>query len=206
MKQPTGCAKRTALALAILVILSATGCGVERSQSGQNKDVKIATPFGGLQVKTNEAVVPSEIGLPIYPGASEVKKDKDNSAADVNLNFGSFRMRVKAVSYQTADTPGKVEAFYRDGLKRFGDVIACRDNHPVGSPAQTSEGLGCDSSGNHSSVDGTSGKGKLELKAGSGEHQHIVGIEPEAGGTKFGLVALDLPSRSFSDGGGDGRQ
>ena len=34
---------------------------------------------------------------------------------------------------------------------------------------------------------------KLELKAGSRQHQHIVAINPEGTGTKLGLVALDLP-------------
>ena len=44
--------------------------------------------------------------------------------------------------------------------------------------------------------------GKTELKAGSKQHQHIVAIEPESWGTKFGLVALDLPG-NFSNGDGD---
>ena len=42
--------------------------------------------------------------------------------------------------------------------------------------------------------------GKMELKAGSKQHQHIAAIDPEGNGTKFGLVALDLPGRlSFND-------
>ena len=35
----------------------------------------------------------------------------------------------------------------------------------------------------------------MELKAGSKVHQHIVAIDPEGSGTKFGLIALDLPGR-----------
>ncbi len=43
--------------------------------------------------------------------------------------------------------------------------------------------------------------GKMELKAGSKLHQHIVAIDPEGNGTKFGLVALDLPGHiSFGSG------
>ncbi len=42
--------------------------------------------------------------------------------------------------------------------------------------------------------------GKTELKAGSKQHQHIVSINPDGSGTKFGLVALDLPGHfSFGD-------
>ena len=183
------------------VAIPSAGCRVEHSGQGDDKDVKIATPFGGMQVKTNEAVVPGEIGLPIYPGASEVRKSNDTGgAADVNMNFGSFQMRIKAVSYQTPDAPDKVEAFYRDALGHFGDVIACRNNHAVGAPAQTSEGLSCDNSkGNHITVEETGDSTKLQLKAGSKQHRHIVAIEPRGSGTKFGLVALDLPGRFFSD-------
>jgi hypothetical protein len=109
---------------------------------------------------------------------------------------------VKAVSYRTGDSPEKVESFYRAGLKRFGDVIACRDNRVVGTPARTQEGLTCDNNGgNHYSVDDKPEKGALELKVGSQQHQHIVEIDAEGGGTKIGLVALDLPGNATSQSG-----
>jgi hypothetical protein len=176
------------------------GCRVESDKHGDSDNVKISTPFGGMQVKTNHAVVLEEIGLPAYPGAQLVKKDKDKGAADVDLNFGSFRLRVKAVGYRTDDSPDKVEAFYRSGMRRFGDVIACRDNLTVGSPARTLEGLTCDNEvKNHVTLSNHPGKGNLQLKAGSKQHQHIVEIEPDGGGTKIGLVALDLPGNGSSD-------
>ena len=237
-----------------LAVALLAGCRVQSDKHGDSDDVKIATPFGGLQVKTNDAVVVEGIGLPTYPGAQLVKKDKDDGSADVNMSFGSFQLRVKAVSYRTGDSPEKVETFYRAGLKRFGDVIACRDNRVVGTPARTQEGLTCDNnrgnhysvddkpekveafyrSGlkrfgdviacrdnrvvgtpaktlegltcdnevkNHISVDDKPSKGGLELKAGSQQHQHIVEIDAEGGGTKIGLVALDLPGNATSQSG-----
>jgi hypothetical protein len=40
----------------------------------------------------------------------------------------------------------------------------------------------------------------MELKTGSQQHQHIVALDPDGGGTKIGLVALDLPGKlSFGD-------
>jgi hypothetical protein len=176
---------------------------VEHNKDGNNKDVKIATPFGGMQVKTNDAAVPGEIGLPTYPGATIVKKDNnhDSGSADVNMSFGSFQMRVKAVSYHTSDSPEKVEDFYRNGLRRYGDIIACRNNRSISEPSRTAEGLTCDNNhGNHITIDHAASQGKLDLKAGSQQHQHVVGIEPDGnGGTKFGLVALDLPGKLFAD-------
>jgi hypothetical protein len=188
------------VAAAGLAVALLAGCRVESDKHGDSDDVKIATPFGGMQVKTNDAVVVEGIGLPTYPGAQLVKKDKDDGSADVNMSFGSFQLRVKAVSYRTGDSPEKVETFYRAGLTRFGDVIACRDNRVV--PARTQEGLTCDNNnGNHYSVDDKPEKGALELKAGSQQHQHIVEIDAEGGGTKIGLVALDLPGNATSQSG-----
>src|ERR1019366_4124239 len=130
----------------------------------------------------------------------------DSGAADVNMSFGSFQLRVKAASYRTSDPPDKVESFYRDGMKRYGDVIACRNNRPVGTPTRTLDGLTCDSDHEgHISVDDHHSKGQLELKTGSRQHQRIVSIEPDGQGTKFGLVMLDLPGEMSSDGVDDDR-
>lgn len=190
--------RHTILIFGSLGGIAALGCRIDTNKHGESDNVKIATPFGGLQVKTNDAVQ-SGIGLPEYPGATMVKKDKDNGAADINMSFGSFHLRVKAVSYRTSDSPDKVKAFYQSALGRFGDVIQCSDSRPVGTPTHTAEGLTCDRDReNHASVDEDFSK-KLELKAGSTQHQHIVAIEPEGGGTKFGLVALDLPGHSSHD-------
>jgi hypothetical protein len=170
-----------------------SGCHIDADKHGDSGNVKIATPFGGMQVKTNDAVVLEGIGLPAYPGAELVKHDKDNGAADVHLSFGNFQLRVKAVSYHSADSPDTVSAFYRKALGRYGDVIQCANDQPVGTPSRTAEGLTCDNEGKQHTKMTTAGSGKMELKAGSSQHQHIVSIDPEGSGTKFGLVALDLP-------------
>ncbi len=60
------------------------------------------------------------------------------------MSFGSFQLRVKAASYRTQDSPEQVAGFYRKALGRYGDVIQCQNDKPVGSPTRTSEGLGCD--------------------------------------------------------------
>jgi hypothetical protein len=181
-----------------------SGCRIESDKKNGNDNVKIATPFGGMTVKTNDDAV-GGLGLPVYPGAELVKKDKDNGAADVNMSFGSFQLRVKAASYRTVDSPDQVTAFYRKALGRYGDVILCQNKKTVGSPAQTTEGLTCDDGDkNHVSVSDDM-SGKTELKAGSKQHQHIVAIDPEGNGTKFGLVALDLPGR-MALGDNDGKQ
>ena len=196
---------------AILLLAAGTvvcGCRVESHKSGDGNgdDVKIATPFGGMSVKTDDASIVQSTGLPTYPGAVIVKKkdkgDHNDGSADINMSFGSFQLRVKAVSFQTTDSPDKVLNFYKKGLARFGTVIQCKDHHPVGSPTRTPDGLDCSDDDRHTNqvkVDDDL-SGKTELKAGSKQHQHIVGIDADGTGTKFGLVALDLPGHfSFGD-------
>ncbi|MEO6983408.1 MAG: hypothetical protein ABI072_09875 [Edaphobacter sp.] len=204
-------AKRTVAMAMVFGVVLVSGCRVSSDKHGDSDNVKIATPFGGVQVKTNDAVVLSEIGLPAYPGAVLMKKDngKKDGAADVNFSFGSFHLKVRAAKYQSGDSPEKVSAFYRKALGRYGDVVACQDNKAIGTPTQTAEGLTCDNDKeNHITVSSDQvavGKGsgsKMELKAGSKQHQHIVSIEPDGAGTKIGMVALDLPGH-FPSGDGD---
>lgn len=183
-------------------MVSTSGCRVDQHKNGNHEDVKIATPFGGLSVKTDDAAVQAGVGLSLYPGAILVKdrhKDKegdDDGAADVNLSFGSFHLGVKALSYSTPDSPEKVLAFYRKDMARYGQVVLCRDKRAVGTPVETQDGLTCLENNKKVKMQGMSGdEGSFgELKAGSKLHQHIVSIDEQGLGTKFGLVALDLPA------------
>jgi hypothetical protein len=193
-------------AAAVAAMLLASGCQVSTNKNGDSKDVKIQTPFGGLHVTTNESAVLEQIGLAAYPGATPAKKENDDGAADVNLTFGDYRLRVKAASYRTTDAPDKVEAFYRDQLKRYGDVIECRNSAPVGTPVKTFEGLTCaNETEGRISFNDVATKNGFELKTGSRQHQRVVTIAQEGSGTKFGLVVLDLPkgvNGNVEDGGG----
>ncbi len=199
---------RTNQAVAALAMLAAAGlaagCRVdEHKNAGGGENVKVATPFGGIAVKTNGDVPAGDTGIDVYPGAQPVKKDGsghgDDGAVDANMSFGSFKLRVKAATYQTGDSPEKVQAFYRTALAKFGPVLACSGDRAVGTPTRTPEGLTCDSSkGNHLSIHDEE-SGKIELKTGSQQHQRVVSIHPEGGGTRFGMVVLDLPGHlSFS--------
>ncbi len=180
-----------------------TGCHAESSKEGASERLKLSSPFGGLQVKvkTDADAAEAGTGVPIYPGAALVTrgkgKDSDNGTADINLSFGSMRLRVEVLSYETSDSPEQVRTFYAKELSRFGTVIACVDEHAVGSPVRTPEGLTCDKDSNDKTEGekGSSGPGGVELKAGSPQHQHAVSIEKSDHGTKFALIRIDLPKR-----------
>lgn len=201
MRALKGHTKSAVLAGTVLVLGLTAGCHVDTHKDGNSDDVKIATPFGGMSVKTNENVVEGGVGLSVYPGAVLQKGDNkhDNGAADVNLSFGSFHLGVKALSYKTTDPPDKVMAFYRKDMARYGAVIQCRDNRPIGKPDRTQDGLSCVHNDNqHMQVNDDDAKND-QLKAGSLAHQHIVAIDPDGAGTKIGLIALDLPGKLMNE-------
>jgi hypothetical protein len=184
----------------LLLVAGIAGCfrvHVDKDANGEDKNVQVDTPFGGVHVNTNQTSA-SDLGLPVYPGSKQVADDDKHKSADVHLGFGEWELRVRAVSYGTSDTPDQVTAFYKKALGRYGDVITCQGNSPVGTPTATSEGLTCaDDKGGNVKIDRSdygSSKNGVELKAGSRRHQHIVGFEDSKGGqTRFSLVALDLP-------------
>lgn len=196
--------KSTVLIAGLAFIAGMTGCfrvHVDKGANGEDKDVRVDTPFGGVHVNTNQTSA-ADLGLPAYPGAHLVAdNDHDkNKSADIHLGFGEWELHVQAVSYGTHDTQEQVAAFYKKALGRYGDVIICEGHSPVGTPTSTSEGLTCSDDGSSANVkidrgDYGTNSNSLELKAGSKRHQHIVGFEtPKDGETRFSLVALTLPA------------
>jgi hypothetical protein len=185
-----------------------SGCRVrtEKGENGEDKSVQIDTPFGGVHVNTNQTTA-ADLGLPLYPGAEVVKDDEKHESADIHMGFGEWQLRVRAVSYTSPDSEDKVTAFYKKALDRYGEVLTCRGNAPVGTPTSTGEGLTCADNGKHTHINingkgnGMDFAGELQLKAGSKRHQHIVGFEePKDGKTRFALVAIDLPAGVEADG------
>lgn len=192
--------------LTMLVLVTGCRINVDKGANGQDKKVQIDTPFGGIHVNTDKTTA-LDVGLPVYPGAQPVKGDDNNKSVDVHMGFGSFEMRVRAASYESPDSQDKVLAFYKKSLGSYGNVVTCKNHEPIGSPTVTAEGLSCADDHHHGSGDSDSDSNsdsdhhnyvnnseKLELKAGSRRHQHIVSFdEPKNGQTRFALVWLDLP-------------
>src|ERR1700677_42987 len=191
--------RETALRLFLLAVLLAgvTGCKVQvdKSSNGEGDNVKIATPFGGINIDKDQTSA-AELGLPAYPGSVLDTAGDGSRSAKVDMGFGSWKLRVKTAHYSTADSRDKVLAFYRQALGEYGGVIECAGDKPVGSSGTTVEGLSCDHSDrDHSIPHGNFSANDLELKAGSPRHQHIVVLHGGSGSatTHFSLIALDLP-------------
>lgn len=187
--------KRALAILAAAGLLLAAGCHVQvdKDANGKEKNVKIDTPLGGLHVRSGTTNA-ADVGLPVYPGAV-IAPDKDgDKSADVHMGFGQWQLRVKVVNYESADPQDKVVAFYKNALGRYGTVIECQGDKPVGSPDVTQEGLGCTGK---TQVGHVNISDNLSLRAGSQHHQHIFSIEKNgSSATRFALIELQLPSGS----------
>jgi hypothetical protein len=189
------------ICIAMALPLLTAGCSInvdKKGKNGEDKRVKIDTPLGNIHVNTDHA--PGATGIALYPGAVSVPDHDGDKDADVRLGFGPWQLRVQVEHYSTADDRDKVLSYYRKTLTRFGDVIECRGEEPVGSTTRTAEGLTCtdDEKNHHVNVSDH----ELSLRVGSKRHQHIVAIDKESansdsGPTKFTLVALDLPKGSW---------
>jgi len=84
---------------------------VEERGGGQ-KDVSINTPVGSIEV--HHEVNEDSLGLPLYPGATQVK-DKDSATVDFGFG-GEAGVRILAARFETSDSLEAVKSFYKEQL------------------------------------------------------------------------------------------
>jgi len=172
------------LALGLVVVaLSACSINVKKQKNGEDKQVDINTPVGGIHV--NNDVNPQDVGIAIYPGARLKEKDfnGNNKSANVNISGFGYGLKVVALEYESDDSPAKVVDYYKDQLKKYGDVLVCHTNH-LDVNADMKD---MDKGSNQLTCEGAAGV-NVELKVGTKENQHIVAVEPEGKGSSFSLV------------------
>ena len=170
-------------AICAVLLLASCSINVKKEKGGEDKQVDINTPVGGIHVSKDADV--ADIGLAVYPGARQKEKDfsGDNKSANVNISGFGYGLRVVAVEFESDDPPAKVIAFYQGQLKKYGEVLLCHTSHlDVDTDVKDSD------RGSHElTCEGSSGS-NTELKVGTKENQHIVAVEPEGQGSSFSLV------------------
>jgi hypothetical protein len=171
--------------LAALLLLPACSVNVKKEANGQDKQVDINTFAGGIHVSKQADV--SDTGLTVYPGARLKEEDSKGSDKSANVNISGFGYGIKVVAleYESDDAPAKVLAFYKDQLKKYGNVLECHTSSldldmKMGSHGSKSESNELTCEGEHGS--------NIELKVGRKDDQHIVAVEPEGKGSSFSLV------------------
>lgn len=174
---------------AILLLFAACSINVKKEQNGQDKQVDIQSPLGGIHVSKD--VNPEDVGIPIYPGARlKERNDGQDKSANVNISGFGYGLRVVALEYDSNDAPAKILAYYKDQLKKYGDVLQCHTaslhvNAGIKKLDDGSHALTCE--GDHGS--------DIELKVGTQENQHIVAVEPSGSGSSFSLVYVRAHSK-----------
>jgi hypothetical protein len=156
---------------------------VKKEQNGEDKQVDIRTPLGGIHVSKDANV--ADVGLAVYPGARMKQKgsDGEDKSANVDISSFGFRLKVIALEYESDDSPAKLVAYYKDQLRKYGNVLECHtDNVDLNTDMKH-----WDHSSHELTCEGSSGS-KTELKVGTKEYQHIVAVEPEGKGSSFSLV------------------
>jgi hypothetical protein len=173
-----------AASLAALLLLPSCSVNVKKEANGQDKQVDVNTLFGGVHVSKQADI--SDVGLAVYPGARMKEKDSDGSdkSANVNISGFGFGLKVVALEYESDDAPAKVLAFYKDQLKKYGNVLECHTSH-LNLDMKRGHRSGSDS--NELTCEGDHGS-DIELKAGRENDQHIVAVEPQGKGSSFSLV------------------
>jgi len=175
----------------IVLLLGACSISVD-DKDKQNEKVDIKTPFANLKVDSSEKA--ADNGIPVYPGAHlrPPDKDGDNHSANVNLGALGFGLKVIAAEYETSDSPEKVKAFYEARMKQFGNMLIC-NGHSGGSDVHMSFDKKDNNDGKLTCKD-TSGDG-WEIKAGTSDDEHLVSIEPNGSGTRFGTVLVQTKGK-----------
>ena len=169
--------KTSVLSVAVMVAV-ATLLFAGVSAAAQEKSDDSGVSFG--LTADNKASL-RDVGLQLYPKARLHKEKEDDSpAANLGMWGNTFGFKLVILKYQSDDSPERVAAFYRKDLAKYGKVLDCSD--PANNNTESS-GLTC--------KDDKPEPGAMLFKAGTKEHQHLVGIKPDGGRSVFQLIYLE---------------
>lgn len=177
-------------------LLAACSSNARNEANGQNSQLNIETPVGGVHV--GNPVTPEDLGIAIYPGARLKEKDSSDKSANVNISGFGFGVKMVAIEYESKDAPTKVVEFYKDQLTKYGNVLECHTSGHLDIDLMRGE------SGNRSRLTTCVGEkgNNIELRVGTRDNQHIVAVEPEGKGASFSLVHVQTHGRDANEQGG----
>ena len=184
---------RTWLGCLLLGSLALAGCTIQTKHeegSDHEKNVKIETPLGGMNVRTDN-VEAKDTGMSVFPGAKLKERDEDghnDKKANVNIDTPWFGLKVVALSYESSESQEKIWEYYKKELSKYGRVLECKPgSSDMDLTAKDDEELTCrESKKGHAKY--SSDSGHMELKVGTANKQRIVALKPSGSGTEFSLV------------------
>jgi len=169
-------ARAFALTLCLSAVVLLSACTVVRHHKRGDATVSIATPLGGMVVRTGQDV--GHTGMPVYPS----RENDDTDGANVTLGTRWFGLHVVAAEYESRDAPGRVLDF----LPRTDENVRRRDRVPrqyqlQGRPTCLSLSQPFSS--------------HVQLLVGIEEQHRVVSVKPRGSGSGFALVSIQTAAR-----------
>ena len=164
----------------VLACLLAAACSIDVQRDDEARggaDVDIRTPVGDVLVKTE--VVTDGIGLPVYPGATELREGDEPQSASVNVGNSAFGVKVLAAKYESPDAADPIIAFYKRELARYGEVIECHGD------------IDFTNRGRRPVCDTDLGSRQVQLVAGVESSHRIVAVKPRGGRSELAMVFIE---------------
>jgi hypothetical protein len=159
----------------------------QTDNQNQDKHLDVRSSAGDLHLG-NDADA-RDTGLPLYPGARARQNDDNKNTANIAIATAAFGMKLVVVNFDSDDAPGKVIAYYRDKLKKYGKVIECHTSES-GGDVHVNSGKDDSDGSKEVKCDGDNTGNIVELKVGAQDHRHVVSVEPaeKGSGSTFALV------------------
>ena len=177
-----------AMALSLVFTLPATA----QDSDGKSKNLDVRSSVGDLHVGSDADA--AKTGLPLYPGARVKKDDENNTPANLSVLTEAFGIKLVVAQYVSNDAPAKIIDFYRDKLKKYGKVLECHSQKHA-DDVSVKDDDDKDSKGSKELKCEQESGPVTELKVGTNDNQHVVGIEPRDGGTGTNFTLVYLYSR-----------
>ena len=172
------------LALSLMLAFSAVA-------QNSDKPLDVQSSVGDLHVGKDADAL--KAGLPLYPGAHP-KHDQNNDPLNFGILTESFGLKLVVAKYESNDPAGKILAYYKDKMRKYGKVLECHNTN--------------DNSGFHSDnnddqnrplkCEGDNSGPVRELKVGTEGNAHMVAIESDEGDktTTFAIVYVRSRGKS----------
>jgi hypothetical protein len=160
--------------LAVLLL----GCEVrvQRDRDDRAASVDVETPLGDVSVRSD--VSPSDVGLPVYPGATRLDDRDEHDSASVSVDSPFGGVRVAAMKFESDASPENVADFYSREMRAYGAVTVCRgnidfDESDRGGPPQCRE---------------RSRARRVDVAVGTSSNFHMASVKPRGNGSEFAVV------------------
>ncbi len=130
--------------------------------SPDRKVVTVQTPLGNLKIAKEQNVNDLQLGLPIYPGATQAADSHDDNSVSVAFDLPhETDLRIAVAKFNTVDPISKVEEFYKQQLGSETASFTQADHD-----------------------------GKVVFEMKSAEQHKVVSLKPHYGGTRIELVRI----------------